>query len=401
MENLPVRRLHELCEVTSSKRVYASELSPSGVPFYRSKDIIELLSGKESPSSPLFIPEKRFQEILKLTGAPIRGDVLLTSRGTLGVPYLVRESNRFHFADGNLTWFRNFRNLDSRYLVYYFLSPAGSAELSKCVIGSSQAAYTIASLKNIEIRVPALPVQRLIAGILSAYDDLIEVNGRRIAILEETACRLFNEWFVKLRFPGHQTVSLIDTSDGPMPQGWSFVSLGDVANVQWGDTTKTKSSYAHEGFAAYSATGQDGYLPYFDFDRTGIVLSAIGANCGRTWFASGKWSCIKNTIRFWSIDNNLSDELLFYSTQRADFWPRRGAAQPFISQGDARNCRVLRPTAMVGTRFHAIVGPMLRMQTLLNQQNGKLRAARDLLLPKLISGEIDLSGAERKLEAAQ
>jgi type I restriction enzyme S subunit len=105
-------QLNRVCEVTSSKRIYARELCDSGVPFYRSKEIIEKIQG-QNPSNPLFISEERFQEIIRQTGTPIKGDLLLTSRGTLGIPYLATASDRFHFADGNLTWFRNFNGIDS------------------------------------------------------------------------------------------------------------------------------------------------------------------------------------------------------------------------------------------------------------------------------------------------
>src|ERR1039458_3835057 len=91
MAGWPTKRMEELCEVTSSKRIYAKELCATGVPFYRSKEIIEKLNGQETHSNPLFIPEVRYQEILRLTGAPIEGDLLLTSRGTLGVPYRSEE----------------------------------------------------------------------------------------------------------------------------------------------------------------------------------------------------------------------------------------------------------------------------------------------------------------------
>jgi len=119
--------------------------------------------------------------------------------------------------------------------------------------------------------------------------------------------------------------------------------LGDVTNLNWGDTKTTKKSYTHVGFPAYSATGQDGFLPYHDFDCTGVVLSAIGANCGRTWLAKGKWSCIKNTIRFWSTSPKANTEYLYWLTREPDFWPKRGSAQPFISQGDAWAIRVSLP----------------------------------------------------------
>ena len=113
--------------------------------------------------------------------------------------------------------------------------------------------------------------------------------------------------------------------------------------MSWGDTSTTKASYSKTGFPAYSASGQDGYLPYADFDRIAVVLSAIGTNCGQTWLARGQWSCIKNTIRFWSTDSTVDTEFLYWATRSTQFWPKRGSAQPFISQGDARAVEVTLP----------------------------------------------------------
>jgi len=121
------------------------------------------------------------------------------------------------------------------------------------------------------------------------------------------------------------------------------VRLGEVADVNWGDTSVTKSSYVERGYTAYSATGPDGFLPYADYDREAIILSAIGARCGKTWFADGKWSCIKNTIRFWSTDGRLDNRYLYWTTNNEDFFPKRGAAQPFITIGDARKVKIPLP----------------------------------------------------------
>lgn len=126
----------------------------------------------------------------------------------------------------------------------------------------------------------------------------------------------------------------------------ALVTLGEIADLQWGDTSVTKKSYALTGdrYPAYSASGQDGYLPYFDYDRIGVVLSAIGANAGKTWLATGRWSCIKNTIRFFSIDESVADtRYLFWATQAQGTFPLRGSAQPFISQGDARKVTIHLP----------------------------------------------------------
>jgi type I restriction enzyme S subunit len=122
-----------------------------------------------------------------------------------------------------------------------------------------------------------------------------------------------------------------------------YAELGTIADVNWGDTSVTKASYVEQGYPAYSATGKDGFLPYFDFERDGIVLSAIGARCGKTWFATGRWSVIKNTIRFWSESKELDNRYLYWLTADPEFWPKRGAAQPFITIGDARKLRIPLP----------------------------------------------------------
>ena len=121
------------------------------------------------------------------------------------------------------------------------------------------------------------------------------------------------------------------------------VRLGEFTDLTWGDTNTTKNSYISDGYLAFSASGPDGKLDHFDYDREGIVLSAIGADCGKTWFAEGKWSCIKNTIRFWSISDKLDNHYLFLATRDKEYWPRKGGAQPFIPQGEARDCVIPLP----------------------------------------------------------
>jgi type I restriction enzyme S subunit len=121
------------------------------------------------------------------------------------------------------------------------------------------------------------------------------------------------------------------------------LQLQDILDVQWGDTKTTKSSYVPTGYLAYSASGPDGFLDRFDYDREGIVLSAIGANCGTTFFATGKWSCIKNTIRIFPKSESIDLKYMYYITKSPDFWPIRGSAQSFISQTDIRELYVQLP----------------------------------------------------------
>ena len=120
--------------------------------------------------------------------------------------------------------------------------------------------------------------------------------------------------------------------------------LSDLAEINWGNTSITKSSYTSDGFVAYSASGHDGLLPEFEHERVAIIVSAIGANCGKTWLAEGKWTAIKNTITIWSNSSLLDTRYLYYITKRKNFFPTRGSAQPFISQADARAVEIEIPT---------------------------------------------------------
>jgi type I restriction enzyme S subunit len=230
--------MDELCEITSSKRIFAADYVSEGVPFYRGREITEKYKGNLEVSTELFITEEKFREIERKFGAPMQGDLLLTSVGTLGSVYVVKVGDRFYFKDGNLTWFRHFKRLDSQFLYYWIGSPQGKAELQKCTIGSSQSAFTIVLLKSMEIELPPLPVQQRIAGILSAYDELIENSQRRIKILESMARALYREWFVHFRFPGHENCPRVASPLGEIPQGWEVVSferlLSSMTGGDWG-----------------------------------------------------------------------------------------------------------------------------------------------------------------------
>ncbi len=139
---------------------------------------------------------------------------------------------------------------------------------------------------------------------------------------------------------------------------WVNYRLGDIADVRWGDTGTTKAAYTAAGFPAYSASGRDGFLPTADYHQTGIVLSAIGAQCGRTWLAKGDWSCIKNTIRILASDPRADIEYLYWYMQGNFSWPLRGSAQPFISQGDAQDVVVVLPNISYQRAIARLLGAL-------------------------------------------
>ena len=278
-------------------------------------------------------------------------------------------------------------HLDHRFLKYVLLAEKES--YLSFASGTTHQTIYYPEVKAFHVCHPTVEKQQQIADVLQSIDDLIENNRRRIEILEEMAQAIYREWFVHFRFPGHETATFVDSPLGPIPEDWDVAPLEQIADVAWGDTKVTKKSYSATGFNAYSAAGRDGFLPYFDFDRSGVVIAAIGS-VGRTWFVQGKWSCIKNTIRFWSLDSRTPDAYLYLATREPSFWPTRGAAQPFIALSDAKAVQVIVPSKSVAQGLDRFLSPLNRKALHCRAEVANLELSRDLLLPKLVSGEIDV-----------
>ena len=167
--------LGKISKVTSSKRIMRSEYVENGVPFYRSKEIIEKAKGIKHDSI-FYISQERFDEIEKKFGAPHIGDILITAVGTIGVVYLVDEEG-FYFKDGNLLWIKDIdKSLDKSYLKYYMNSEIFQKRVLGTAIGSNQKALTIEKVEKVIVPIPKLPEQQKIAEILSAVDEKISVN---------------------------------------------------------------------------------------------------------------------------------------------------------------------------------------------------------------------------------
>lgn len=176
MEQWKRYKIGDLCSISSSKRIFANEYQSSGIPFYRGKEIIEKQKG-ERVSTELYISTSRYDEIKNKFGVPKKGDMLLTSVGTLGIPYIVGEET-FYFKDGNLTWFSDFKGINSKFLYYWFLSPMAKNTIDAKSIGSTQKALTIDTLCKFEIEIPSIDIQNKIIFVLSSLDSKIELNRR-------------------------------------------------------------------------------------------------------------------------------------------------------------------------------------------------------------------------------
>ncbi len=170
-----------------------------------------------------------------------------------------------------------------------------------------------------------------------------------------------------------------------MRDGWVETTLDSVTECSWGNTETTKSKYVESGYLAYSASGADGFLDWFEHDRTAVVLSAIGAQCGKTWFAEGQWTSIKNTIWLKSDNSNLLDKYLFYLSNRDQFWQIRGQAQPFISLGDVKKTKVLLPPLPEQKRIVDLISSVDSYIEALQQQLESAKRSRNAVLHELLT----------------
>lgn len=415
-------RMHDLCEITSSKRIYASDYKLDGVPFYRGKEISEKHRGNLDVSTELFIDREKFVQIRSKFGAPQAGDLLLTSVGTLGSPYVVREREEFYFKDGNLIWFRNFNKLDSKYLYYWLLSPQGRNELKKCTIGSSQPAYTIVLLKEIEIDLPSLPNQRKIAAILSAYDDLIENNLHRIQILEEIAQNLYREWFVHFRFPGFEKAQFVDTPKGKIPEGWELVHISDVAKVFRGRSYRSHNLVEEGGypFINLKCINRDGGFRYDGIKRYqgpftekqsvkpgDLVIAMTDMTQERRIVArAARIPDFGEDLAVISMDlvkvkaNDAISSSYLYGMLRFSSFPDQvkqyanGANVLHLNPDRISEFELLLPPEDLRNYFGEFVDALYRNCDILTKKNLNLSITRDFLLPKLISGKLEIKDKE-------
>ena len=269
--------------------------------------------------------------------------------------------------------------VDPRFLHYYFLSHNWRTKMDAITItGATVNRIPLASFPETEVSFPGLNEQEKIADILSAYDDLIENNRRRIALLKEAARLLYREWFVHFRFPGHEHVKITDS----LPEGWERRTFGQIAELRYGKALKQGNRI--EGlFPVYGSSGIVGTHQTPLAEGPAIVVGRKG-NVGSIF-----WS----PVDFWPIDT-----VYFIPKEQVDFWlylvlPSAGfqntdAGVPGLNRDFAYSRKLTYPSARLRRLFDAAVEPIFAQRTKLENYNRKLGEARDLLLPRLMNGEI-------------
>ena len=233
-------------------------------------------------------------------------------------------------------------------------------------------------LASVQIAVPQPEIQRQAVSILASYDDLIENNRRRMTLLEESARLLYREWFVLLRFPGYEHTRI---SDG-VPEGWEKKTLGECITLNYGKALKAEVRIDGE-YPVYGSSGIVGSHEKPLVKGPAIILGRKG-NVGSVYWSSKSFYPI-DTVYF--VDAESSSLYLYYALKHMHFIST-DVAVPGLNRDFAYSRPLLRPTATMLRAFLKTVTPIHAQLDKLDEMNQKLRTARDLLLPRLMSGEI-------------
>jgi type I restriction enzyme S subunit len=273
-------------------------------------------------------------------------------------------------------------------------------EITSLGSGSVYAAINKSTIENIEIEIPPLETQRKIAAILSAYDDLIENNTRRILILEEMAQTIYREWFVKFRFPGYEKVKMVDSELGKIPEGWVVKRLEDMCNIVMGQSPKSEF-YNDTGDGLPFHQGVTNFGDRYPIDRmyctvqnriaeAGDILFSVRAPVGRINIADKKIVIGRGLC---AIRSRSGKQAFVFQQLKEQFKKEdtmgSGTIFKSVTKDDMYGLKILIPPEILLKGFEEIIAPIFAELKNLIVRNVNLRHTRDLLLPKLISGEVD------------
>lgn len=358
---------------------------------------------------------KHFKESSTALTRPQKDDILYSIIGSIGGMYLVKDE-KIGISSSVAIFRSNPSILISKYLYYYLKSSLFDSQIQAIKGGVAQGFMSLSKLSSIEISYPLeIKTQKRIADILSVYDNLIENNQKQIKLLEEAAQRLYKQWFIDLRFPGHETTKIVDG----IPQGWKKVALGDVyGKIESGSRPKGGiDSSIRDGVVSVGAEnviglGQYNYSSeklvsheFYENSKRGkvedrdILVYKDGAYIGRTSLFQDEFPrkvmMVNEHVFLLNAKNPLYQYYLFFTLNRQEYFDKmqklnKNSAQPGINQDALKSLVIIWPSDEIVMKFDNFVAPMVKKIFALAKQNYELSQSRDRLLPKLMNGELEV-----------
>lgn len=359
-------------------QLHQSDYSDIGTPVIMPKDIVD---GKISDDSIARVEEAHVNRLAR--HKVNEGDIIYPRRGDVRkCAYTVAEQSGWLCGTGCLRVTIDNKKAVPKYVFYHLQEEKTRGWIEKHAIGATMLNLNTSILSNIPLRIPRLDVQKKIATILSRYDSLIDNYQKQIKLLEEAAQRLYKEWFVNLRFPGHENTKIVDG----VPEGWEKKSITDILDIKYGKDHKSL---------------KEGDIPVFG---TGGIMRYVnkGLHSGETVLIPRKGS-LNNIMlfngTFWTIDTmfftipkeeNVA-KIAYHFLKRQDMYSYNiGAAVPSMTINILHSMKLLLPTMDIRQLFENSIGKFYCAIEKLFTQLRLLTESRDRLLPKLLSGEIEV-----------
>jgi type I restriction enzyme S subunit len=343
-----------------------------GIPFLRSQNI---KPGQIDLQDLKFIDANFHAELSKSALRP--GDVAIVRTGYPGTAAVVPASLPISNCS-DLVLIRPGENLNPHFVAAVFNSTFGQTLVSGNTVGAAQQHFNVTVAKDLKLRIPPKDIQDKIAAVLGAYDDLIEANRRRIALLEKLAEELYREWFVRLRFPGHANTKITKG----LPAGWIIKRLGEVLELRYGKALKEEDRVPGP-FLVFGSSGVVGTHTESHVAGPGLIVGRKG-NVGSVFLADSGFFVIDTAFY---VVSSLPDSFLYFLLRSMNFI-NNDSAVPGLNRNQAYANQFFLPSDGVIADFAKIVDTQFAATRNLRAQNANLTRTRDLLLPRLISGKL-------------
>ena len=395
-----IKKLSECCASIADGDHQAPPKADSGIPFVTISNINS--TNQFDFTNTMFVPQAYYDGLDSKRKAQ-KGDVLYSVVGSFGIPVYMKDTIPFVFQR-HIAILRPNDSIIPRFLYYTMLSRDFYMMADAAALGAAQRTVSLTALRNIKIAIPPMDVQKKIVDILSAYDDLIENNQKQIKLLEEAAQRLYTEWFVDLRFPGHETTPITDG----IPKGWKKDTVDSIISLLSGFafrsadfsdagtykivTIKNVQDGMFDGHNVSRIVEVPAKMPKHCYLDNGDILLSLTGNVGRVCVVTGSDYLLNQRVAKLKSDCPAFTYCLFRSNDMFIAMGNlaNGAAQQNLSPIKTGQIKILIPSAYLLARFEEIASVYMKQMLNLNKQIELLQETRDRLLPKLMNGEIEV-----------
>ena len=356
----------------------------SGIPFITISNITP--SNQIDFSDTSFVSQEYYDKLDRVRRAQAN-DILYSVVGSFGKPVFVKGNKPFVFQRHIAILRANDKVVKPEYLYYVMRTRSFYMQADMLAVGAAQRTISLSSLRNMDVSLPSLSIQHRIASILSAYDSLIENNSTRIRLLEKMAENLYKEWFVRFRFPGHEKVEM----ENGLPKGWKIKKYEDELIVKYGKGLPT-DRLTVEGYPVFGSNGQIGFYTSYMYETPQILISCRGASSGVVNISLPKSFITNNSLICELSDKTESvfEYLKYYFLNTNLVQYQTGSAQPQITINNIIKLNLLVPSLQVQRKFAKIIKNIDNEMNNLQHQNLLLARQRDLLLPRLMSGKLEV-----------